>query len=46
MVMIESGSSDAEGLAKMAGFTEERLKALGARVERIARPCAASAPTS
>jgi glutamate carboxypeptidase len=34
MVMIESGSSDAEGLAKMAGFTEERLKALGAKVER------------
>lgn len=34
MVMIESGSSDTEGLAKMAGFTEERLKALGAKVER------------
>jgi glutamate carboxypeptidase len=34
MVMIESGSSDAEGLAKMAAFTEERLKALGAKTER------------
>src|ERR1700737_374576 len=34
MVMIESGSSDVEGLAKMADFTEARLKALGARTER------------
>ena len=34
MVMIESGSSDAEGLAKMADFTEARLKALGAKTER------------
>jgi glutamate carboxypeptidase len=34
MVMIESGSGDAEGLAKMADFTEARLKALGARTER------------
>ncbi|MGH6708167.1 MAG: M20/M25/M40 family metallo-hydrolase [Bradyrhizobium sp.] len=34
MVMIESGSADVEGLAKMADFTETRLKALGARTER------------
>src|SRR5882757_4625612 len=34
MVMIESGSSDAEGLAKMADFTDARLKALGAKTER------------
>ncbi|MBR0745713.1 M20/M25/M40 family metallo-hydrolase [Bradyrhizobium japonicum] len=34
MVMIESGSGDAEGLKKMADFTEARLKALGATIER------------
>src|SRR6185295_18416992 len=34
MVSIESGSSDLDGLAKMADFTEGRLKALGAKVER------------
>ena len=34
MVMIESGSADAEGLGKMADFTEARLKALGAKTER------------
>ena len=34
MVMIESGSSDVEGLSKMADFTEGRLKALGAKTER------------
>jgi len=34
MVMIESGSSDVEGLKKMADFTEARLKALGATTER------------
>jgi glutamate carboxypeptidase len=34
MVAIESGSSDVEGLAKMADFTEGRLKALGAKTER------------
>jgi len=34
MVMIESGSSDVEGLKKMADFTEARLKALGASTER------------
>jgi glutamate carboxypeptidase len=34
MVMIESGSSDVEGLARMADFTETRLKALGAKTER------------
>jgi glutamate carboxypeptidase len=34
MVLIESGSGDAEGLKKMADFTEARLKALGAKTER------------
>lgn len=34
MVSIESGSGDVEGLAKMADFTEARLKALGAKTER------------
>ena len=34
MVMIESGSSDVEGLAKMADFVETQLKALGAKTER------------
>lgn len=34
MVMIESGSGDAEGLAKMADFAEARLKTLGAATER------------
>ena len=34
MVMIESGSSDAAGLTKMADYTEARLKALGAATER------------
>jgi len=34
MVMIESGSSDVAGLAKMADFVEARLKALGAKTER------------
>ena len=34
MVMIESGSGDVEGLAKMGDFTETRLKALGAKTER------------
>jgi glutamate carboxypeptidase len=34
MVMIESGSSDAAGLKRMADFTETRLKALRARTER------------
>nr|WP_245329119.1 M20/M25/M40 family metallo-hydrolase [Bradyrhizobium centrolobii] len=34
MVMIESGSSDVEGLKKMADFTEGRLKTLGATTER------------
>ena len=35
MVMIESGSANAEGLAKMADYTERRLKELGAQTERI-----------
>jgi glutamate carboxypeptidase len=35
MVSIESGSANAEGLAKMADYTEARLKALGAQTERI-----------
>ncbi len=36
MVLIESGSNDAAGLAKMADYVEARLQALGARTERIA----------
>ena len=36
LVLIESGSTDAAGLAKMAGYVEARLQALGARTERIA----------
>lgn len=36
MVSIESGSANAAGLARMASFTEGRLKALGATTERIA----------
>ena len=35
MVMIESGSSDVAGLAKMAAFTEARLQAMGAKTERV-----------
>src|SRR5437879_3204467 len=31
MVTIESGSANAEGLAKMADYTEKRLLALGAK---------------
>src|ERR1700709_150282 len=34
MVLIESGSGDAEGLKKMADFTESRLKALRAKTQR------------
>lgn len=34
MVLIESGSSDLAGLARMADLTEARLKALGFRTER------------
>jgi glutamate carboxypeptidase len=34
MVLIESGSSDVDGVKKMADFTEARLKALGANTER------------
>lgn len=34
MVLIESGSSDLDGLKKMADLTEGRLKALGATTER------------
>jgi glutamate carboxypeptidase len=35
MVLIESGSANTEGLAKMADYTERRLKQLGAQTERI-----------
>lgn len=35
LVMIESGSSDAVGLAKMAAYTEARLQAMGAKIERV-----------
>jgi glutamate carboxypeptidase len=34
MVLIESGSGDVEGLARMADLSEARLKALGAATER------------
>lgn len=34
MVSIESGSSDLDGLKRMADLTEARLKALGAKTER------------
>lgn len=34
MVMIESGSTDTAGLARMAGLIEDRLKALGFHTER------------
>src|SRR6201994_2197821 len=34
MVLIESGSSDVDGVKKMADFTEARLQALGAKTER------------
>ena len=36
MVAIESGSAMAAGLAGMADYTEQRLKALGAATERLA----------
>ncbi len=35
MVLIESGSSDAAGLKAMADYTEGRLRALGAKTERL-----------
>ncbi len=35
MVSIESGSANAKGLAQMAAYTEKRLQALGAKVERM-----------
>jgi len=35
MVQIESGSLNADGLARMADYTERRLQALGAKTERI-----------
>ena len=35
MVTIESGSANAEGLTRMADYTERRLKELGAQTERI-----------
>jgi glutamate carboxypeptidase len=34
LVLIESGSSDVAGLARMGDYTERRLKELGAAVER------------
>ena len=34
MVAIESGSMDGPGLLRMADYAQERLKALGAQVER------------
>ncbi len=35
MVSIESGSANAQGLARMADYTAKRLQALGAKVERL-----------
>lgn len=35
MVLIESGSADGAGLAKMADYVESRLRALGAATERL-----------
>lgn len=35
MVLIESGSGDAAGLAEMADLTEARLRDLGASIERV-----------
>jgi glutamate carboxypeptidase len=35
MVLIESGSSNVAGVTRMADYTENRLKALGAQTERI-----------
>lgn len=35
MTLIESGSANAAGLAQMASYTEKRLQALGASVERV-----------
>jgi glutamate carboxypeptidase len=35
LVLIESGSANLAGLAKMADYAERRLKALGAQTERI-----------
>ncbi len=43
MVAIESGSSNAEGLARMADYTAQRLQALGGRVERLT-PARGQAP--
>ena len=43
MVAIESGSSNAEGLARMADYTSQRLQALGGRVERL-QPARGQAP--
>ena len=34
-MLIESGSANVEGIAKMADYCEKRLQALGARTERI-----------
>ena len=34
LVMIETGSGDVEGLAKIAGYLDDRLKALGFKTER------------
>ena len=43
LVAIESGSGDAEGLARMADYAERRLRGLGARTERPA-PARGQAP--
>jgi len=45
LVAIESGSADAEGLAKIATLLDDRLKALGFKTERRKSPVGAGADT-
>ena len=45
LVMIETGSADAEGLAKIANLLDDRLKALGFKTERRKSTVGAGADT-
>jgi glutamate carboxypeptidase len=45
LVTIETGSGDAEGLAKIATLLDDRLKALGFKTERRKSPVGAGADT-
>ncbi|HEY4069352.1 MAG TPA: glutamate carboxypeptidase [Burkholderiaceae bacterium] len=45
LVSIETGSADAEGLAKIAKLLDDRLKALGFKTERHPSPIGAHADT-